>query len=251
MLIEKVQIWYQTISKKAVYFMLAILASYLLAFISIIMQLPDEIYLSAMALTLIIPFSMLVMLATDNPLYDVIRSKKWLQVTLGLIITIYSTFSLIWASSNVNEIFSVAPSNLPWSISFLTVVYFLKNIVLNSALIALFLLVIYAPIWVSKALFSNYRGVFGLIADSATGIIIVIGVGLIIGATSTISREKEDLVKRFALFADFSTKHNCKGKEFIDTPGVLFLPTGNVLIAKNTSSHRGKSIEFSEVKCEQ
>jgi hypothetical protein len=251
MLIEGIQIWYQTISKKVIYFMLAILASYLLAFISMVMQFSDAIYLSTMVLTLLIPFSMLVMLATDNPLYDAIRSKKWSQVTLGVIITIYSSFSLIWASNNVNEIFSVAPSNLPWSVSFLTVVYFLKNIVLNAAWVALILLVIYSPAWVTKVLFKNYRGVWGLITDAVSGAIIVICVGLMIGSTNTLSTEKESLVKRIALFADFSTKHNCKGIEFVDTPGVLFLPTGNVLIAKNTLTHQGKSIDFSEVKCEQ
>lgn len=131
----------------------------------------------------------------------------------------------------------------------LTVVYFFKNVIFFGALGALICTFLYANIWFVKILEINYKGVRKLIVDIFSGIVFVLGIGLLLGSINMIVMKRDVFVKRIALAADFSTHHNCNGSEFINSQGVLFLSTDNVLVAKPTLTPRGWDLEFPEVKC--
>uniref|UniRef100_UPI003F58637C hypothetical protein n=1 Tax=Vibrio cholerae TaxID=666 RepID=UPI003F58637C len=103
-MIENLMKWYQGTRKKVAYFMLALVCSYVFLATSLILGLPSSVILGALCLTLIVPFSMFAMLATDNPLFNSLQSKKWVVITAGLLVAIYSSLSFIWASNEVNAI---------------------------------------------------------------------------------------------------------------------------------------------------
>jgi hypothetical protein len=249
-MLENLRVWYQSTRKKVTYFMVALVVAYLLSAISIGAELPKPFLLFSLCMTLVIPFSLFVMLATDNPIFERLQSKKWIVVTITLLITIYGSLSFIWASSEVNSIFEVSAGNLPWSVSILTVIYFFKNIILFGSLSAFVLVFLYVNIWVVRVFVTNYRGIWGFIVDLVGGLFFVIGIGLLMGSAGALIFHKAEFSKIVAINADFSAHHRCTGNEFTNSKGVLFLPTGNVLVSRVVSSQNfGITYSFKEVPC--
>lgn len=251
-MIENLIKWYQGTRKKVAYFMLALVCSYVFLVTSLIWGLPSSVIFGALCLTLVVPFSMFAMLATDNPLFDSLQSKKWVVITAGLLVTLYSSLSYIWASNEVNAIFGVSASHLPWSITLLTVVYFFKNVVLTCSLVAFAFAFVYVNIWVWRVLVTNYRGFGSLVKDVFGGILFIFGLGLLTGSTGVLTMQKNEFAKMVAVNADFSAHHRCTGDEFKNSQGVLFLPTGNVLVAYLQPSYTfGWTFVFDEVPCKK
>ncbi|EPP6383244.1 hypothetical protein ACUNB6_004658 [Vibrio alginolyticus] len=251
-MIENLRIWYQSTRKKVAYFMLALVFSYIFLAISLISGSSPSIILGALCLTLVVPFSMFAMLATDNSVFDSLQSKKWVVITVGLVITIYSSLSYIWASNEVNAIFGVSASNLPWSTLILTVVYFFKNVVLLCSLGACAFVFVYVNVWVWRVLVTNYRGAWNLVKDVVGGFLFIFGLGLLMGSSGVLTKQKEEFAKMVAINADFSARHRCIGDEFRHSQGVLFLPTGNVLVAyPQPSDTFGWTFIFDEVPCKK
>lgn len=249
-MLENLRVWYQSTRKKIAYFMVALVVAYLLSAISISAELPKPFLLFSFCMTLVIPFSLFVMLATDNPIYERLQSKKWIVVTIALLTTIYGSLSFIWASSEVNSIFEVSADNLPWSVLILTVIYFFKNIILFGYLSAFVLVFFYMNIWVIRVFVTNYRGFWGFIVDLVGGLFFVFGIGLLMGTAGTLTLYKTEFAKIVAINADFSTHHRCTGNEFTNSQGVLFLPTGNVLVSRVVSSQNfAITYYFKEVPC--
>ncbi|MEZ8273915.1 hypothetical protein AB6C54_12325 [Vibrio splendidus] len=249
-MIENLIIWYQGTRKRVAYFMLALVCSYVFLATSLIWGLPSSVIFGALCLTLVVPFSLFAMLATDNPLFDSLQSKKWIVITAGLLVTIYSSLSYIWASNEVNAIFGVSANHLPWSVSLLTVVYFFKNVVLLCSLAAFAFAFVYVNIWVCRVLVTNYRGFGDLVKDVFGGFLFILGLGLLTGSSGVLTMQKNEFAKMVAVSADFSAHHRCTGDEIKNSHGVLFLPSGNVLVAHLQPSYAfGVTFVFDEVPC--
>ena len=231
--------------------MVALIATYLACFLCIYLALPIEIFTFLIFLTLLIPFALAIMLLTDNPLYKKIKSMEWANAAKFVFLATYSAVSYVWASSEVNSIFIVSPGNLPWSITILTVVYFFKNIVLTCALLAFVFIFFYVNIWLQKVFIKDYKNIKTLIKDIGSGVAIVLGIGLLIGSSARITLEKEKVAKLVALKADFNSSHSCKGEQFENSSGVLFLPSGKVLIAKPILKNGQTDWSFDESVCNE
>lgn len=253
MLIEfigDIKAWLQKTREMAVKFIAALLMVYILFFFAIKFHWPIEIVFVVMLFTLIIPFGLIVMLATSNPLYEKLYSPHWGKAVLTVAISIYFAFSYVWATGEVNRIFSEAPGNFPWTISMLTAVYFFKNIVLIFAVLLLSAIIIYSTYWIFDVLVISYKSPSVFLRRVASGVLFVISVGLISGTASFVTVKADDFAILVALNADFSSKHRCTGEIFNGAQGVLFLTSGNVLVAK-PSVIGGKVVwDFPKDKCE-
>ncbi|MFQ2771873.1 hypothetical protein ACK3Y4_14190 [Aeromonas caviae] len=95
----------------------------------------------------------------------------------------------------------------------------------------------------------DYKNIKTLLKDIGSGVVIVIGIGLLIGSSAMITLEKEKVAKLVALKADFNSSHSCKGQVFENANGVLFLPSGNVLIARVILKNGQIDWSFDESAC--
>ena len=211
--------------------MLALFVAYVSIVACLNYSLPFELLIAASFFSLLIPFMLVIMLLTDNPLYEALKSKQWFNVAILSVLGVYSSFSYIWASSEVNSIFKVSPGNLPWSIIIVTIVYFFKNIILVSALIAFIFSLLYSTVWLVRVLVTNYNGFSKFIKSVLAGVTFILGIGLLIGSSVIITVNKQKFAKIIAVKADFNIAHHCKGELFENSSGVLFLPKGSVLVA--------------------
>lgn len=249
-LISNVKSWLRQTRKKAVKFIVALLMAYILFFFAIIYQWPIEIIFTSMLLTLIIPFGLIVMLTTSNQLYKKLSSSHWGKAVIAVVIAIYFAFSSVWAAGEVNRIFSEAPGNFPFTISMLTGIYFFKNIVLAFTSLLILAIMIYSTYWVLDVLVINYKSLSILLRRVLYGVLFVFSVGLISGTAGFVTAKADEFTILVALNADFSSKHRCTGEIFNGAQGVLFLTSGNVLVAKPPKSGGKQSWDFPKEKCE-
>lgn len=239
-----------SIKSQSIKFMIAQCVAYFLGFLCLYFSFPFYLTSIAMFLTLLIPFMWVVMILTDNPLYERSKEKKWLGSGLAVVITVYGAISYVWASGVINSIFEVSPTNLPWSTTILTVVYFFKNVVLWFSIGVLCLLLAYCNLWVWKVLFSEYEGAGNFLKKVGTGVAFVFGVGLVMGTAGVVTAKKDDFAKIVALKADFNTSYRCHGPIFEQSSHVLFLPNGKVLVAKRYRDGAMLNWRFVEAECQ-
>lgn len=248
-LFEKILGWYVVTRKKTVLFMLALITTYLFLLVSISYHAPIEFITFLMFLTLLIPFSLVIMLLTDNEIYRLVKSKQWATSALIVMIATYSALSYIWASSEVNSIFMTNPGNLPWTRTTITVIFFFKNVVFLGATAAFIFALIYSNIWVTRTFITNYRGCRSFVRDILSGLVFILGLGLLTGSSLTITLKKEQIAKLVAVKADSVSNHNCKGSEFNNSIGIIPTPTGQVLVIKEVTSNNEPDWSFKEVSC--
>jgi hypothetical protein len=247
--ITTVKNWLIQTKSSVTKFLAALLIAYIFLILSIVFQWPISTLLLAASTTLLIPFGMIVMLATSNPIYENLYSSHWGKAVLGIIGFLYVALSCVWAAGEVNRIFVDAPGNLPWTISALAAVYFFKNIVLVFAAAVIFITLIYSTYWIVDAFIINYKSAAVLLKRFVFGVLFVLSIGLISGTAGFVTVKSDDIAILIAVNADFSSKHQCKGEIFDNSKGVLFLTSGEVLIAKH-SKVNGKTVwEFPKNKC--
>lgn len=249
-LVQRIRDWYLDVKVKVGNFMLALLLSYLLVALALVGGFPQSIIAIALGITLVIPFSLFVMLATDNTIYEKASSLKWGKATIWVLLLVYTSLAGLWAAEVVNSIFKVSPSNLPLTMTILSVVYFFKNIILVGALVLSVGSVLCANLWVSNVFVLNYRGMWGCVKDIFGALVFLLGLGLLIGSSNFLASEKEEIARLVSVATDFSAHHNCQGEVYSTSNGVLFLPTGKVLVAEPTRDGTfGFSYKFSEHIC--
>jgi hypothetical protein len=183
-----------------------------------------------MLATLIIPFSMIIMILTDNKIYTSLQQTQWGKSIISVLVTLYCAMAYIWASGEINRIFSEAPSNFPWAISILTVVHFFKNIVLAVTGTYLFFLLIYANFWI-YCLFTFFKDIRDFFNKVISGVTLILSLSLIAGTAGLMTQNSDALAKVIAVKADFNQHHNCTGEKFKTISGVVFLSHGYVLTA--------------------
>ncbi|HDM8204499.1 TPA: hypothetical protein P0E29_005037 [Vibrio harveyi] len=249
-MVQRIRDWYLDVKAKVGKFMLALLLSYLFVAMALVGGFPQSIIAIALGITLVIPFGLFVMLATENVIYEKINSKNWGKATIWVFIIAYTSLAGLWAAEVVNSIFKVSPSNFPLTMTILSVIYFFKNIILVGAVILTVSSVLYANLWASSVFVLNYRGVWGCIRDIFGALVFLLGLGLLIGSSNFLASEKEEIARLVAVATDFSAHHNCQGEIYTTSNGVLFLPTGKVLVAESTTDGTfGFSYKFSEHIC--
>jgi len=192
---------------------------------------------------------MIVMLLTDNKIFSLIKNQAWGNVAIWVSITIYSAVSYIWASGEVNRIFSVAPNNFTWTLTFLTAVHFLRYIILFVLLLFLVILTIYLYIWLFKnSIFPNKenRSLVFYFKDFVFMLVLIFILTFLISIPLIIEQNFDHIVHNVAIKTDFSQYHSCQGDIFNDIEGVMFLNQDYILLAKKNGA---EGLIFLKEKC--
>lgn len=192
---------------------------------------------------------MIVMLLTDNKIFSLIRKQVWGNVAIWVFISIYSAVSYIWASGEVNRIFLVASNNFTWTLTFLTVVHFLRYILLSVLILFLVPLIIYLYIWIFKNSLLPKRENKSLIyffKDLIFILVLIFILSFLISIPLIIEQNFDNIVHVIALKTDFSQYHSCQGNTFNDIEGIMFLNQDYVLLAKKDES---EGLMFLKEKC--
>ncbi len=243
--------WYVNTRDGVKKFIYTQIAAYVVLFISLYNQAPKIFVLLGLVSTLIIPFALVIKVLTDNPLYFSLKDEAWGKAVIAVITGVYCTLSAIWASSEINSIFLVSASNLPWATTILTIVYFFKNVVVAFIGGYLALIFMYSIFWIADVMVFSFNGVYDCVKRIVAGILLVVGLGLAIGTAGTITQNGNFFAKYVAVKADFNTGHRCKGNKFNNIDGVLFLSNGSVLIAKPIKNKTGwPDWSFQDSPCE-
>ena len=247
--IKKFQAWMAEAKSKSVKFIAALLIAYLVFCVALVFHWPKSIVFTAMAFTLAIPFALIVMLLTENPVYRNLYSTQWGKGIIAIVTTVYIGFSYTWAAGEIGGIFSTASTNLPWTTLTLSVVYFFKNVVLTFSGLLLAVIMFYSTYWIIDVFIINYKSFSDFIKRVASGLALVVSVGLITGSAGFVTNKGDEIAKIIAINADFSSKHRCTGEIFENSAGVLFLPSGEVLVAKPKTTEQKIDWQFPAQKC--
>ena len=149
-ILNSISTWFMRIKSKTTKFIYVLILAFLALFLAINYSFNSYILILLVIIIFTIVLSMIVMLLTDNKIFSLIKNQVWGNTAIWVFITIYSAVSYIWASGEVNRIFSVAPNNFTWTLTFLTAVHFLRYIILFVLLLFLVALIIYLYIWLFK-----------------------------------------------------------------------------------------------------
>lgn len=208
-----------------------------------------EVYIGLLLLTLIIPPSMLVIFVTENDIYKSLSDTKWTSVVISLAIAIYVALANIWAGVEINRIFEVAPSNFPYATTALTVVYFLNTIMLPLAQYAFYAIMLLSSLWVIYALVIDFQSIKTFMTRLMFVILVTIYLGTVMGGTSSIDRNKDFYAIKIAHFADFNKYNRCTSPMPKDIEGVVFLPSGSVLVSHKIVNSDVPSWNFKVLPC--
>ena len=81
--------------------------------------------------------------------------------------------------------------------------------------------------------------------------LVVLSIGLLYGTAFNATERGRELAIHVALQADFGSKYRCTGDIFKGASGVLFLPSGSVLVAKSIVFKGKVRWAFPKDKCEE
>ena len=195
-------------------------------------------------------FILLIKIAIENIVYQHFKKSIWGQVVVYLLGVVISAQSYLWAANEINRIFLVNPNALALTLTSLTAIQFLKYTIialLSSYFIGIGLYFYYKCVS-DKAIKNNPSGnAKSLTKKMILGVIFVITVALCLLSMDKVTRYSDVIIQAFALKVDFSSYANCKGSEFDNIEGVLFLSASDVLVAKRTAPMQW---QFKQVKCE-
>lgn len=177
--------------------------------------------------------------------------KPWPAIILSVVLAVYWLYSHKWAGDEINDIFAVDPRFFPVTTTVLawlltpfgvigskgilpTVVSFLC-----AALVAVLSWTLIAVLFVRGATFmERLKG--GLVLCVAIAFSASYGSSVIY-----LMQAYRPVVKRFAIWADFNSRHLCSGLWSKDVESVLFLDGDKVL-----AHYRNGPFEFQVEQCE-
>lgn len=79
-------------------------------------------------LAIFIPFLSLVIVATNNKVYDFLSGKVWFKIILSIVFLTYGLVANTWASGYINQVYKVSASHFPVTQIVLTMVFFVVYI---------------------------------------------------------------------------------------------------------------------------
>lgn len=206
---------------------------------------PVYIVFALVSLTLLAIFILVIKLMTENNIYSFLRRFVWGDVIIFLTLSSYTAFSYLWAEREVNEVFSVDPGNLKWTLSFLTILFFLKFIAKTFLQLSFIFFLLYSIYWLVQI--ATNKDV-KILRDFLFGLLIAFAMGSLMALLGIIEGNTKYLAESFSLETDFSTYHRCTGDGFEDIKGVIFLSSDNVLVAKKSNEIQNEW-DFQQVKC--
>lgn len=248
-ILNSISIWFMRIKSKTTKFIYVLILAFLALFLGINYSLNGYMLILLVIIIFTIVLSMIVMLLTDNKIFSLIKNQVWGNIAIWVFITIYSAVSYIWASGEVNRIFSVAPNNFTWTLTFLTAVHFLRYIILFVLLLFLVALIIYLYIWLFKNSIlpkKENRSLFYFFKDFVFMLVLISILTFLISIPLIIEQNFDHIVHNVAIKADFSQYHSCQGNIFNDIEGIMFLNQDYVLLAKKNGA---QGLIFMKEKC--
>ena len=248
-ILNSISTWFMRIKSKITKFIYVLILAFLALCLAINYSFNGYILILLVIIIFTIVLSMIVMLLTDNKIFSLIKNQVWGNIAIWVFITIYSAVSYIWASGEVNRIFSVAPNNFTWTLTFLTAVHFLRYIILFVLLLFLVALIIYLYIWLFKNSIlpkKENRSLFYFFKDFVFMLVLIFILTFLISIPLIIEQNFDHIVHNVAIKADFSQYHSCQGNIFNDIEGIMFLNQDYVLLAKKNGA---EGLIFLKEKC--
>lgn len=238
--------WLVQANKTLAKFLLALILLYTCLFGLNAWSLPPNVsYLILVAIFLLL-FVMVILLARDSALYNYCKKSTWGQVAAYIFVAVLSTVSYLWAAGEVNRLFLVNPSNLALTLTFLAAKRFFEYAVI--ALLASYVLTIGVAILsgLFSSVSSRHQTIAALSKPLVLAALLLLSIGVIGIAAERVSELNDGLVQSLAVKVDFSQYHTCKGDDFDDIDGVLFLSAADILVAKQTAH---LTWQFKKVHC--
>lgn len=201
----------------------------------------------AICLTGILPFIFMALWVSLSDVGVRIRHhfKKWhYAVIFGWILFAYTIYARKWAASLINEIFHVDATSLGITYTLLAALYapigfFYQEWFVGgmwSVLIIVSMVVgLLSPfiilVWIASP------KVFKLIGCGLAALFVC---SIFLGVVANLSLYKNNLIREFAVWADFNSSHLCKNGWAKDAQGVVFLGGDRVLtyMPKNPQGSR-------------
>lgn len=193
----------------------------------------------------LIPFIFAILFISRSIIGKKLESikKKWhFAVYLSWIIFIYSIFAQKWASETLNNIFQINANYLSITYKLLAFLFAPFGIIYQAYILSgVWLLFIFISLVLSTILplflifnipfksFGRALGVFFLI---------FIFISCSVPMLSTIILHQEELIIKFALWADFNSKNLCTDSWINNTESILFLD-GNQVLAYHPNNPEG------------
>ncbi len=173
----------------------------------------------------------------------------WVKTSLVLVGAAYAAMSNSWASSVLNNVFSVGAGNFPLTQAVLTVAYFPLVVFKPIFSLGYIGLILGAPIlWVLLTMFSSTFG--NWIKRTFFVVVIFAYFGTLLASFMFWERNSEMVAGRLALSLDFDKKHLCTNLVGEQIDSVVSVGEGNVVIHRKVSiSEVGRSKEFEIRKC--
>ncbi|HEY9016849.1 hypothetical protein [Thiomicrospira sp.] len=201
----------------------------------------------------LLPFVYIVLWLSKSEIGKNIRkhAKKWhIAVGISWFLFAYAIYAQKWAAGVINQVFFVDASNLGITYTLLAFLFTPFGMLYQESILSGLwnTLIIAAMIWGSIFPMLLMLPIpFKRIAYVFVFSFLVIGFfSLFIGAVTNLVVNKELLIKRFALWADFNNNHLCSDNWANTTDSVLFLGGERVLIYQ---SKKPENSQFSVKTC--
>lgn len=193
----------------------------------------------------LIPFIFVILFISRTTIEKKLESikKKWyFAVYLSWVIFIYSIFAQRWASETLNNIFQINAVYLSITYKLLAFLFAPFGIVYQAYILSrVWLLFILISLILSTILplFLIFNIRFKIIGK-ALGVffLIFIFISFSVPMLSTMMLHQEQLIIKFALWADFNSKNLCTDSWVNNTESILFLD-GNKVLAYHPNNPEG------------
>ncbi|EJD6474339.1 MULTISPECIES: hypothetical protein [unclassified Providencia] len=188
----------------------------------------------------VLPFIYLTLWISKSKIGGEIKknAKKWhVVIFTSWVIFLYSIYAEMWVANTLNEIFSVNANHLSITYKLLAFLFTPFNLFYHLSILSLIksilgivfiMLLIFSPIIIIFVFIPNVR-IRELLKVIMKMCFFVFISSFIISIITSISLNKDYLIKEFALWADFSSNNLCTDEWVNKTESVLFLDGGYVL----------------------
>ncbi len=199
---------------------------------------PVQFHAIAISLTYLIPFLIIVIIATNNIIFKMLNSVAWSKSLIATIMIVYTAMSNVWASTVINEIFGVSASYFGVTQVFLTLVFFIVTIMkwlFSNAFVATLVGGSFI-LWFFVVFGGSLKSTFIKLLYTIVAIMLLSATYRMI---SNLDNSLNIFVKRVATIADFYPHSRCDLEKFGKNDGVIFLSPKLIMVAKPKVTNAG------------
>lgn len=181
-------------------------------------------------LAIFVPFLFLVIISTNNKVYDFLSRKVWFKIILSIVFLTYGLVANTWASGYINQLYRVSASNFPVTQIVLTMVFFVVYIMKG----------IFGYLYVSIVLGSAFFGILISMPNKKIGAVTWMFIKLLIASfvvsttfysIGNMERFLSAYTQSVAYNSDFYSYAYCVNDQR-ENNKYIFLGAGKMLIAK-------------------